>query len=106
MIEEITVDELKTQLDSGAQITLVDVRRDNELDICRLKNAVHIPLHLLPVRFTELDRETPLVIFCHHGARSQQAVCFLVEKGYKDVRNLMGGIEAWATLIDTTMARY
>lgn len=106
MIEEITVEELKNKIDSGEPLVLVDVRRDNELDICRMANAVHIPLHLMFVRYEELDRETPLVLFCHHGARSQQAAFFLAEKGYRNAANLIGGIDAWATLVDSTMARY
>ncbi|MBS0618461.1 MAG: sulfurtransferase [Spirochaetes bacterium] len=106
MVDQITVYDLKAKIDSGAQFVLVDVRGQNELDICRFENARHIPLHLLTVRHTELNPTDEIVVACHHGSRSQQAAFFLVEQGYRNVANLRGGIDAWAEQIDPEMARY
>lgn len=106
MIDQITVHDLKAKMDNGEKFILVDVRTQNELDICRFDNAVHIPLHLLTIRFHELDRDAEIILTCHHGGRSMQAAQFLVNQGYRRVANLMGGIDAWAAHIDPNMARY
>ena len=106
MVDQITVHDLKTKMDKGEKFVLVDVRMQNELDICRFENAVHIPLHLLTVRFNELDPQAEIILTCHHGGRSLQAAHFLVNQGYRNVSNLVGGIDAWASLIDPGMARY
>jgi adenylyltransferase/sulfurtransferase len=106
MVEQITVHDLKEKMDKGEKFVLVDVRNQNELDICKFDNAVHIPLHQLSVRFTELDPDAEIILACHHGGRSLQAAHFLFNQGYRKVSNLMGGIDAWACHIDPTMARY
>lgn len=106
MVDQITVHDLKTKMDKGEKFLLVDVRNPNELEICRFDNAVHIPLHLLAIRFNELDRDAEIIVTCHHGGRSMQAAYFLVQQGYRNVTNLMGGIDAWASHIDPEMAKY
>lgn len=93
-------------MDKGENFVLVDVRNPNELDICRFDNAVHIPLHLLTIRYSEIDPQAEIILTCHHGGRSMQAAHFLVQQGYRNVTNLMGGIDAWASHIDPEMARY
>ncbi|GAB4430646.1 MAG: rhodanese-like domain-containing protein [Turneriella sp.] len=106
MVNQITVHDLKAKMDKGEKFVLVDVRMQNELDICRFDSAVHIPLHLLATRFNELDPESEIILTCHHGGRSMQAAYFLVNQGYRNVANLVGGIDAWATHIDPQMAKY
>lgn len=106
MVDQITVHDLKAKMDRGEKFVLVDVRMQNELDICSFGNAVHIPLHLLTTRFHELDPESEIILVCHHGSRSMQAAYFLVNQGYRKVANLVGGIDAWAAHIDPNMARY
>ncbi len=106
MVDQISVHDLKKKMDAGEKFLLVDVRGQNELDICRFENAFHIPLHLLTVRYGELDREAEIIMTCHHGGRSQQAANFLVQQGYRNVSNLLGGIDAWSSHIDPNMAKY
>ncbi|HRP69327.1 MAG TPA: rhodanese-like domain-containing protein [Turneriella sp.] len=106
MVEQISVFELKKKLDNKASITLVDVRQVNELDICKLPEAKHIPLHILMHRLDELDRSSEIIMMCHGGGRSQRAAEFLVSQGFTNVANLVGGIDAWAAQIDSNMARY
>jgi len=106
MVDQITVHDLKAKMDKGENFVLVDVRNPNELDICRFDNAVHIPLHLLTIRYSEIDPQAEIILTCHHGGRSMQAAHFLVQQGYRNVTNLMGGIDAWASHIDPEMARY
>lgn len=106
MVEQLSVHDLKKKMDAGEKFLLVDVRNNNELDICKFENALHIPLHLLTARYTELPQDAEIILTCHHGGRSMQAANFLVNQGYRNVSNLVGGIEAWASHIDPNMARY
>lgn len=106
MVEQVTVHDLKAKIDRGENFVLVDVRNANELDICRFENAVHIPLHLLTARLNELDPQSEIILTCHHGGRSMQAAHFLINQGYRNVANLVGGIDAWAAQIDPNMAKY
>src|SRR5689334_3713563 len=106
MVEQISVHDLKKKMDAGEKFVLVDVRNQNELDICRFDSALHIPLHEFAARHAELDKDSEIIVTCHHGGRSQQAANFLIQQGYRNVANLAGGIEAWASHIDPRMARY
>ncbi|MGA9365133.1 MAG: MBL fold metallo-hydrolase [Bacteroidota bacterium] len=102
---QITVEELKHRLDAGDRPFLLDVREPQEYEICNL-NARLIPLRQLPKRLQELDPGKEIVVYCHTGSRSQQAVEFLYESGFKNVKSLFGGVEAWAQKIDPSMSRY
>ena len=103
---EILPLDLKTTLDSGRAIQLLDVRRDWEHDLNRLPHSTLIPLDQLPYRLTELDPSAPTVIYCHHGIRSAEATRLLRYAGFSDVRSLVGGTEAWADTVDPLMPRY
>ena len=105
-IPEITVEELKARLDSGDAPTLLDVREMGEWDIAHLPGATLIPRGQLANRVSELTRARELVVYCRTGARSGQATRLLLELGFNNVRNLRGGIDAWAQRIDTSMPRY
>jgi rhodanese-related sulfurtransferase len=104
-VREITVQELKAMLDSGAPLELWDVRTEDERSIARIEGA-----RLLDqpgVDYLEgLDRDTQLVFHCHHGIRSQAAAQHFLAKGFTNLCNVAGGIEAWSELIDTSVPRY
>jgi rhodanese-related sulfurtransferase len=85
---------------------LLDVRADWELKMCSLPGSLHIPMHLIPVRFGELKPKDEIVVICHHGRRSMQVAMFLQNQGFSALHNLTGGVEAWAGEVDPTMARY
>ena len=76
-------------------VVLVDVRTDQEVSRGVIPGARHIPLHLLPARFEEIDRAHAVVFYCQSGARSAQASGFLCGKGWQEVYNLAGGMNAW-----------
>jgi len=103
---EISVQELKRRLDQGRPVTVLDVRNPPELEIARLPDTVFIPLHELRDRLGELDPADHLVVHCHHGGRSAQAVSFLRQMGFARAVNLAGGIDAWSTQIDPSVPRY
>ncbi len=103
--EEITVEELKERLDRGEDIFILDVREPQEYGICNLGGHL-IPPGELPARIAELDRSREIVVYCKTGIRSARAIETLRQKGFTKLRNLKGGINAWADRIDPTMARY
>lgn len=104
---QISVASLRDMIASGAPVAMLDVREPWEHNICRIEHSVLIPLSQLPQRSAELDSdETPLVVICHHGARSFHATLWLRQQGFDNAVNLAGGIDAWASEIDPSMQRY
>jgi adenylyltransferase/sulfurtransferase len=103
---DVEVQDLKTWLDEGRAVDLIDVREPHEHEICRIEGAKLIPLGDLPNRLAELDRAALIVVHCHHGPRSSHAVGFLRRQGFGKAANLAGGIEAWSLEIDPTVPRY
>lgn len=89
-----------------AQATLLDVRQPEELLLAQIDGAVNIPLNELPLRYTELDAQRPVLILCHHGVRSEMAGRLLERNGFADVAHLTGGIDAWSKSIDPSVPRY
>ncbi len=102
----MTVGELAAWRAANRAFTLVDVREPWELQLSRLEFTIDIPLGELPARRHELPSDRPLVIMCHHGMRSAQAVLWLQSMGYSQVINLAGGIDAWSRDIDGTIGVY
>lgn len=102
---EISVEELKARLDEGDDIFILDVREPQEYEIANL-GVTLIPLSELPKRYNEVDPSKEIVVHCKMGGRSARAAKFLREHGFKNVKNLVGGIDAWAERIDPTMPRY
>jgi rhodanese-related sulfurtransferase len=105
-VEEITPQELKARLDGNDRPVLVDVREDWETKLCRLDNALHIPIEELEFRTEELDPADDIVVYCHHGVRSAAVADYLRQLGFTRVRNLSGGLDAWARAVEPTMRRY
>lgn len=102
---QITPAELKERLDRGESIFILDVREPQEVEICNLDSYV-IPINDLPSRAHELDSSREMVVYCHVGARSARAVEFLKQAGFRKIKNLTGGIDAWAEMVDRDMPRY
>ena len=105
-MSEISPQDLKARLDRKEAPLLLDVRQDWETKLCRLPNAVHIPIEDIELRVEELNPDDPIVVYCHAGVRSAAVAEFLKSLGFKDVRNLAGGVDLWARTVDPTMRRY
>ena len=105
-VPAISVQELKRKLEAREPIQLIDVREPFENEIARIDNARLIPLGELPDRLRELDRENYMVVHCHTGKRSAQAVQLLRGAGFRNVFNLEGGIDRWSDEIDPTVQKY
>jgi len=102
---ELTPEELKGQLSNG-RVKLVDVREPHEYEICHLAGAKLVPLSELLNRLNEFDSSEAMVLYCHHGIRSRDAVEFMRGAGFQKIKSLHGGIDAWAQQVDPTMPRY
>ena len=92
--KEIDAHTVKAIAASGAH--LIDVRTADEVAHGVIDGAIHIPLHLLPLRAADIPQDKPVVMYCRSGARSAQACSFMASKGYDNMHNLSGGIMAWA----------
>jgi rhodanese-related sulfurtransferase len=89
---------------------LLDVREAWELQAAALElpgaRLLHIPMNSLPARLQDLDPAQPILVLCHHGARSLQCVAFLQQQGFGAVYNIAGGIDAWSREVDAAVPRY
>jgi sulfur-carrier protein adenylyltransferase/sulfurtransferase len=104
-VPEITPTELKTRLDRGDDIYVLDVREPHEFQICNI-NGHLIPLGELSRRVHELDSSREIVAHCKSGKRSAEAVEFLRGAGFKKVSSLKGGILAWSDQVDPSVPKY
>ncbi len=93
--DEITASELRKLIESKSAPKMIDVREPIELMEGQIPGAVNIPMQQVAKRLNEIDRDSPVVVFCHLGMRSQQVIHALKQKGYNNLVNLKGGIEAW-----------
>jgi rhodanese-related sulfurtransferase len=103
---DVTPEELHRRRTAGESILILDVRNPHELEICRIQGTTAIPLNDLPMRMVELDPDVETVVFCKMGGRSSQAAAFLRANGFKNVRNLAGGILAWIDKVEPGLMRY
>jgi adenylyltransferase/sulfurtransferase len=102
---DISAPELAERVKTN-HLKLVDVREPHELEISKLPDATNIPLGQLAARLSELDSADEMVVFCKGGTRSARALELLVSAGFKKVKNLKGGINAWAKEVDTNLPIY
>jgi rhodanese-related sulfurtransferase len=85
---------------------LLDVREPWEFERARIEGARLVPMREVPARVGELDASKPVVAICHHGGRSMQVAVFLEKAGYKNVHNLVGGVDAWSRTVDPAVPVY
>lgn len=105
-VPEITPVELKRLMDEKKMPVLIDVREPHEFEICRIPGSTLIPLGEVPARMHELNSADEIVVHCRSGARSAQAVNFLMKAGFRKIHNLQGGILAWSDQVDPSVPKY
>jgi sulfur-carrier protein adenylyltransferase/sulfurtransferase len=103
---DITPTELAERMKQGNHLRLVDVREPHELEISHIQGAELIPLGQLASRLSEMDSAQDMVVFCKTGARSTRALELLVSAGFRKVKNLRGGVNAWAREVDPSQPIY
>lgn len=113
-VATLTAIGLKRRLDSGERLAVLDVREDDERELCAIAvpgDAVdlHVPMGQVPARFDEIAAaasEGPLVVYCHLGMRSMVVARWLAARGVAGLHNLDGGIDAWSVDVDPSLPRY
>jgi rhodanese-related sulfurtransferase len=85
---------------------LLDVREPFERETAAILPSLHIPMNDVPDRHAELPRDRRIVVYCHHGTRSEMVAAWLEQEGFTDVANLTGGIDAWSVKVDRSVPRY
>ena len=103
---DITATELAERLRQGAPVHLIDVREPHELEISHIDGAQLIPLGQLASRLSELDSAEEFVLFCKAGTRSARALELMLSAGFRKIKNLKGGINAWAREVDPSLPIY
>jgi rhodanese-related sulfurtransferase len=96
MIKEIDAFALQNRIAEGDDFVLLDIRSAGELAQGMLPDAEHLPMHMIPLRVSELPKDKDVILYCHSGARSYHACAYLAQQGYDNVINLRGGILGWA----------
>src|ERR1035437_8776371 len=104
-IPQLTVKELKSRIDAGEDVYILDVREPYEYKIAQIGGKL-IPQNDVPQRLAEIDRQREVIVHCRSGVRSQRIAEFLKQAGYPRVVNLAGGILAWSDEIDPKMQKY
>jgi rhodanese-related sulfurtransferase len=96
VINEIDSESLHGRLAKGEDLLLVDIRTPAEVAQGVIPGATEMPMHLIPLRMSELPKDKDVVLYCRSGARSYQACAYLLQHGHDRVLNLRGGVIAWA----------
>lgn len=105
-MRSITPTVLKTKLDTGEKLFLLDVREAWEYALCNIEGSTNISMSNIEQMQTEIKPDEETVVICHHGMRSFQVANYLEGRGYNNITNLEGGVDAWARTVDTNMAQY
>jgi len=104
---EITAEVFAQQRQQNDPPLLLDVREPWEYQTASLPNSVLMPMGEVPSRANqELDPDQPIVVLCHHGARSLSVTMWLRNQGFEHVQSLAGGIDRWSRVIDPAVPRY
>jgi molybdopterin/thiamine biosynthesis adenylyltransferase/rhodanese-related sulfurtransferase len=100
---EITARELFDRLQRGESPLLLDVREPHEWSMGHLNNAKHIPMQQIPLQVDALPRDAEIIVYCRSGARSANVQQYMLQNGFKKVKNLAGGLIAWSREVDPSM---
>jgi rhodanese-related sulfurtransferase len=106
-MRELTSDECNNYLQRATdKPLLLDVREPWEYRIVHLESSRLVPMRQIPQVEGTLDPNQEIIVICHHGIRSRQVALYLENKGFTDVVNLRGGVDAWARHTDMSMPTY
>ena len=104
---EISTEDLAQRLQDSAAPVLLDVREPWESQLAGIPGSRTMPMGEVPSRaHQELDPDAPVIVYCHHGARSLSVTMWLRQQGFEQAQSLAGGIDRWSQTVDPTIARY
>jgi adenylyltransferase/sulfurtransferase len=103
---DISPVDLDQRINTNPELRLIDVREPHELEISRIEASTLIPLGQLAGRLSELSSALEVVLVCRAGTRSRRALEIMHNAGFKQVKNLKGGINAWARDVDPSLPIY
>ncbi|HEY6238441.1 MAG TPA: rhodanese-like domain-containing protein [Thermoplasmata archaeon] len=107
MVRALLPSAVHSMLDASPdRVLLLDVREPEERATAAIDPSVHIPMDQVPEHLADLPRDRTIVVYCHHGGRSEMVASYLEGEGYPDVVNLSGGIDRWSVEVDRTVPRY
>ena len=107
LYNQLTVAEVAAMRQRNEPFMLIDVREPHEYSIARIDGAVLHPMSAAVDWATSIDRDTTVVVMCHHGMRSAHVAATLTQRfGFRNVANMSGGIDAWSLLVDPNIPRY
>ena len=94
---DLSVDQVKAKIDAKEDIVLLDVREPSEFEGGHIRGAINRPWNsgVLQEKYDSLPKDKPLIVICRSGGRSRAASAFLEEKGFDQVLNMVGGMNAW-----------
>lgn len=98
MNDTIEPEVVKSRLEGGEKLTIIDVREDDEVAQGMIPGARHIALGTIPERYAEIPQEGEVILVCRSGNRSGRAKQYLESLGYNNLRNMTGGMMAWHQL--------
>ncbi len=92
----------------ASSFRLIDIRENFERELCLIEGSEHIPMNnlLMGAADPAIDADETIVLYCHHGSRSDYTMHMLAGAGYENVHHLAGGIDAWSLSVDPEVARY
>ena len=105
-IPELLPQQAVALLKTNPAAKLIDVRTDEEYQTAKIKDAILVNTQEAMDPILAWPKETPIIVHCHHGFRSMQACGYLQSKGFTNVMNLAGGIDAWSTDVDPSVPQY
>ena len=91
---------------ADGKVVLLDCRTNEEVEFTRIDGSLHVPMHEIPHRLEDIDRDAHIIVYCHHGVRSQQVAAFLRDRDFSKVQSMTGGIDAWSLQVDSSLPRY
>ena len=103
---EVSVKQVKKMLDDNESFEFLDVRDESERESACIPSTKLLDQALADRIIKNWDKNKTIVIHCHHGMRSIEAVNFFIQQGFKNVRSMAGGISAWSNLIDSSIPQY
>ena len=103
---ELSPQEFKDAIDKNPSAILLDVRESHEWDICKIDGAQLLPLSSFDPSTNGFNQEDSIYLYCYKGKRSMLAIKELKKAGFKNLKNLRGGIYLWAEEVDSDMPQY